>query len=200
MVSSIVVALITAIGSAIVTLLVTRHSSTDRHKQFLAEERMKSYPVLYELLSKFLKKLEFGTLLNDGIDPTLSREDIIKHLKNIESWDSQQAFLLTEWSAHLLFMYRHRLYEIIDLPRDVFQAEFAHRSVARQKLIEQTRELETVIRNEVGTNRSAILSMPRQQKNSIKKRRGQYNFSRRQDKKWIFTLLGKLIDSKRRNP
>lgn len=76
----------------------------------LFEKRTEVYPLLYSILSDFLKILEFGKL---PPNKEISVDDVIVFLKKIEEWDSKNAIFLTPHSAGVCFKLRTKLYELI---------------------------------------------------------------------------------------
>lgn len=150
-------AVLTTITSAMVSSLVTIRlfgmGKAKEHESRLFEKRSECYPLLYRLLSDFIKILEFGALTDDGLDKSLTKKLTVEHMRLLEHWDSAHAILANDYTIVLLLAYRSALYKLLEEDdRNFAQAFHLPDSPGRQDLIEQTRDLESSIRWEIRTH------------------------------------------------
>jgi hypothetical protein len=123
---TLVTIILSAILGSISGLISARLNLPIQIEQSLAlklfEKRAEIYPSLYEILSDFLKVIEFGKILpnkeilateNITSNRQTSVDDVIDFLRKIEEWDSKNAIFLTPHSARVCFRLRKKLYEII---------------------------------------------------------------------------------------
>jgi hypothetical protein len=170
--------------SSCISVWIFKAGDAQKRREQLFLRGIENHPKLYALQSNLIKQLEFGTLDQTSLDKTFPKQRIINHLNQIEPWDSENALILSEESAHLLYCYRGLLYNLLDMDDDTFESEFnAPNLPQRQNLIERTRELESAIRFEVGTYaQRPIVTLPigpwRQKRKVLKlftwKSRGEY--------------------------
>jgi hypothetical protein len=150
-------ALLATVASAMVSSLVAiglfKLGQDKDHESRLFEKRAECYPLLYKLLSDFIKVLEFGTLTENGLDKSFTKQIIVKHMMQLEPWDSAYAILANSYTIDLLLDYRLSLYNLLEEDNHNFaQAFYRPDSPGRRNLINQTRELENAIRWEMRTH------------------------------------------------
>lgn len=175
-VAALLVTITSAVLSSLVTIRLFEMGKAKEHESRLFEKRSECYPLLYKILSDFIKILEFGTLTEKGIDKSFAKIHIIEHLQRLEPWDSSYAVLANDYTIDLLIAYRSLLYKLLEANEDDFIHSFyLPDSPGRQHLITQTRELESAIRWEMRTHRYPGREYHSyQQERENYKRRGKY--------------------------
>jgi hypothetical protein len=149
---SAIAAVLSAIINALTNFRGVKYTGEQEINKFIFGKRMDACPLLYRILSDFLKKIEFGIFPHDRFErPALCVKDIVNFLRDIEGWDSQNAFMLTEKATSELYAYRQWVYtDILRIfDEGVLSNKLLPGSSLRNFLIEKTRNLETIMRSEV---------------------------------------------------
>jgi hypothetical protein len=155
---SAIVSVMGVLASALISTLVARQTASLQLKiqtdqQFntlLFQNRLSSYRILYEHLSKFIKIIAFGKLSNSGeIDNSISKEDVVQFLLGLEAWDSQNAIFLTTYSSDVCADLITQLNELIRKGSEEIEHEF-NSSEKRKTWLHTIGKLEASIKNEIG--------------------------------------------------
>ena len=191
--AALLVTITSAIVSSLVTIRLFEMGKTKEHEGRLFEKRSECYPLLYKMLSDFIKILEFGTLTEEGIDRSFVKIHVLEHLKHLEPWDSAYSVLVNDYTIDLLLSYRALLYKLLEANEDDFAHNFClPDSPGRRQLINQTRELEAAIRWEMQTHRYLGKEYRSyQQEREDYKRRGKYAMNQRKGLK--LPILANLL-------
>jgi hypothetical protein len=111
----------------------------------LFEKRTESYVSLYEILSEFLKILDYGNLIKGEISP--NKTDLINFLAKLEIWDSRNAIFLTPHSTHVCAKLRGELHILAQYNDDDITKELRKN---RRLWSDSIRQLETSIKYDLG--------------------------------------------------
>jgi len=76
------------------------------------EKRVEVYPALYEVLSDFIKVLDFGRFSKDKWK-NATKQDVIDFLLKLEAWDSKFAIFLTPHSTKVLYELRIQIHDLV---------------------------------------------------------------------------------------
>jgi hypothetical protein len=106
----------------------------------LFEKRLDAYQSLFPLLSKFIKKIEFGSVLKD---------DIGKFLDAINEWDSKYAVFLSKLSADVCYEFRHELYDFAGAD-DARTSKLLSLKGFLEELRNRTAAVELALRSDLG--------------------------------------------------
>jgi hypothetical protein len=167
--AALLVTITSAIVSSLATIRLFEMGKTKEHEGRLFEKRSECYPILYKLLSDFIKILEFGTLTENGLDKSFTKDRILEHMRQLEPWDSAYSILVSDYTIDLLLVYRSSLYKLLEVDDHNFARDFClPDSPDKQHLINQTRELEAAIRWEMRTYRYLGKEYRSYQKDRIK--------------------------------
>jgi hypothetical protein len=153
-----IISLIGVLFSALISTIVARQTAlfqlkiqTDQQFSVLIfQNRLDSYRILYKYLSDFIKILKFGKLSSNGeLDLSISKEDIVGFMIELEKWDSENAILFTDYASDICSNLRNELYNLVKKSGDEIRSDFDSPDT-RKIWVDRIRSLEATIKNEIG--------------------------------------------------
>jgi hypothetical protein len=153
-----IISLIGVLFSALISTIVARQTAlfqlkiqTDQQFSVLIfQNRLDSYRILYKYLSDFIKILKFGKLSSNGdLDLSISKEDIVGFMTELEKWDSENAILFTDYASDICSNLRNELYNLVKKSGDEIRSDFNSPDI-RKIWVDRIRSLEATIKNEIG--------------------------------------------------
>jgi hypothetical protein len=145
------VAVLGVILSGLVSLVTSRKVALNEFKKMrfeakrtydakLFEERLKRYPTLFFLLSKFIKEIEFGSVSRDAVEALM---------RDVNTWDSEHAIVLSQFSADACYEFRHHLRGLLREGVDSLNAQLSSQGFL-QDLRRRAAIVEFVLRSDIG--------------------------------------------------